>query len=224
MLFNASYLNTYGAFMLGFWVLIIFGAKISGSQYNPAVTLAFMFRKDTGRFSRPLGLAYIVFQLSGAFLGCLISYLLTQDAGDLTVRDPKYIVQTIIADLFGSFFLVFIYLSQTEERTKFSKDPAITSLIIAASYVAARIMTAPIGQAVDGVLGRGDPLNPAIALSTMITQLIGNGIDGIKYVWLYPVFPFGGAIIAVIFHEFFYKKTQEIIEEDDEETNGLLDK
>jgi glycerol uptake facilitator-like aquaporin len=55
MLFNVTGL------LLGIFVLIIFGAKISGSHYNPAVTLAFMFRKDTGRFSRPLGVAYIIF-------------------------------------------------------------------------------------------------------------------------------------------------------------------
>ena len=57
-------MNIYGGssgFLLGVWVVIIFGAKISGSHYNPAVTLAFMFRKTVGRFSRPLGIAYIIF-------------------------------------------------------------------------------------------------------------------------------------------------------------------
>jgi glycerol uptake facilitator-like aquaporin len=48
-------------FLLGIFVLLIFSAKISGSHYNPAVTLAFMLRRDTGRFSRLLGIAYILF-------------------------------------------------------------------------------------------------------------------------------------------------------------------
>lgn len=45
---------------MGFFVLLIFGAKVSGSHYNPAVTLSFMFRRDTGKFSRMLGFAYII--------------------------------------------------------------------------------------------------------------------------------------------------------------------
>jgi glycerol uptake facilitator-like aquaporin len=53
--------------------LIIFAAKVSGSHYNPAITLAFIFRKDTGRFSRPLGIAYIVFQIIGGFLASLMA-------------------------------------------------------------------------------------------------------------------------------------------------------
>lgn len=56
-------------------MLIIFGAKVSGSHYNPCVTLAFMLRRDTGKFSRALGFAYIIFQVAGAFLGGLLAYL-----------------------------------------------------------------------------------------------------------------------------------------------------
>lgn len=58
---NLSFYADYTGFLLGLFSLIIFSAKISGSHYNPAVTVAFMMRKDTGRFSRILGLAYIVF-------------------------------------------------------------------------------------------------------------------------------------------------------------------
>jgi glycerol uptake facilitator-like aquaporin len=58
---NAAVYSEITGFLLGIWICIIFGAKISGSHYNPAVTLAFMFRKDVGRFSRKLGFAYIIF-------------------------------------------------------------------------------------------------------------------------------------------------------------------
>jgi glycerol uptake facilitator-like aquaporin len=55
-------------------VLIIFGYKISGAHYNPAISLAFMFRRDIGHFPRPLGIAYIIFQLAGGVLGALLSW------------------------------------------------------------------------------------------------------------------------------------------------------
>lgn len=62
------------SFLVGFFVLLIFSARISGSHFNPAITLAFMFRRDIGRFSRLLGLLYIVAQYFGALLGTQISY------------------------------------------------------------------------------------------------------------------------------------------------------
>lgn len=60
LLFNTSDAQGSG-FLLGFWVLIIFSARISGSHFNPAVTLAFIFRKEVSSFSRPLGFAYMIF-------------------------------------------------------------------------------------------------------------------------------------------------------------------
>ena len=59
--FVASFYTQQISLLLGYWVLIIFGYRISGAHYNPAISLAFMFRKDIGHFPRPLGLAYIVF-------------------------------------------------------------------------------------------------------------------------------------------------------------------
>jgi glycerol uptake facilitator-like aquaporin len=64
----------YVGFFIGFFILLVFSARISGSHYNPGVTLAFMFRKDTGRFSRWLGLAYILAQIAGAFCGGFLAY------------------------------------------------------------------------------------------------------------------------------------------------------
>jgi glycerol uptake facilitator-like aquaporin len=62
------------ALWLGFFILLIFSARISGSHYNPCVTLAFMLRKDAGRFNRWIGIAYMIFQTAGGFLGALFAY------------------------------------------------------------------------------------------------------------------------------------------------------
>jgi len=59
-LFNSCYqAGDLAGLLTGFFILLIFSARISGSHFNPAITLAFMFRRDTGRFSRLLGLLYI---------------------------------------------------------------------------------------------------------------------------------------------------------------------
>ena len=79
-LFNSAFAGSGGfvGLLCGFFVLLIFSARISGSHFNPAITLAFMFRRDTGKFSRLLGLLYIAAQYAGALLGAIISYNLFQ--------------------------------------------------------------------------------------------------------------------------------------------------
>lgn len=64
------------------------------------------------------------------------------------------------SEALGAFFVTFLYLTQTEDKTKLSADPAITTLIMAASYMAAMLMV----QGPDDFL---TPLNPAVAVGTM---------------------------------------------------------
>ena len=46
--------------LLGLWILNIFFWKISGSHFNPAVTFAFMFRKDERKMPWNMALSYMV--------------------------------------------------------------------------------------------------------------------------------------------------------------------
>ncbi len=64
------------ALLLSIWVLNVFGNRISGGHYNPAVSLANMIRRDNGKIPRLLGLIYILAQLLGAFVGALVSWFL----------------------------------------------------------------------------------------------------------------------------------------------------
>ena len=63
--------------LLGMFVTIMFSARISGSHFNPCITLSFMFGNvKQGKFDRILGVLYIVAQFSGAILGCLFAKFL----------------------------------------------------------------------------------------------------------------------------------------------------
>jgi glycerol uptake facilitator-like aquaporin len=113
-----------------------------------------------------------------------------------------------------------LYLTQTEEKTKLSKDPAITTLIIAASYVAALLMTSPPDTSFSC-------LNPAIGVSSTIVMTFDtqHRTTGLEWIWIYALFPFVGGICAVIFHELIFKKVQSAIaEQEDEDGDGILDK
>ena len=69
----------------------------------------------------------------------------------------------------------------------------------------------------------GAVLNPAIGFASMLVM----GKVGLAYIWLYSAVPFGGAILALIFHEFVFKKTQEVLNEDipaEDDPDSLIEK
>jgi len=112
---TAAFIATGGGvtMFISFFILLILSARISGSHYNPVVTLAFMLRKDAGRFNKWLGILYMLFQTAGAFLGALLAYFcLRLEDEILTVNGPNYyIIQCMISEILGSFILVIVYLT-----------------------------------------------------------------------------------------------------------------
>ena len=69
------------------------------------------------------------------------------------------LIQAILLEILGAMIITFLYLTQTEEHTKMSPDPAITTLIIAATY------TAVVGISESPAISvtSGSPFNPAAA-------------------------------------------------------------
>jgi len=53
MIYNLIGESQAGIF-LGMWILTLFGHTISGAHYNPAVTMAYMIRKEKPFHSRKL--------------------------------------------------------------------------------------------------------------------------------------------------------------------------
>ena len=100
----------------------------------------------------------------------------------------------------------------------YSKEPALNCFIIAAAYVTARAMC-------DGshVIRCGAVLNPAIGFGAQMTQLFA-GTTSIKYIWIFMVLPFGGAFVAVLFHDLVFKKTQEVLGTAQDDEDALLEK
>ena len=205
-------------------MLSIFGLKISGAHYNPAVSVAFMIKRDVGSFPRILGFAYIFVQIIGAFFGALVAWFLLNDGaimqsqGNITVQGwpdstgslsyGKSTFAAIIAEALGTFFVAFFYLLQTEDKTVFSKEKAINCFIIASAYIGARGMLSGNTFTVSGAV-----LNPAIAIGTTLTQLFATNVSGFKYVWLYGLMPFIGSVAAQLFYDYVFKKTHEVLED-----------
>ena len=169
--FQRMFLGGFG-FVFAYWFVVAIWANISGSHFNPAITLTFMIRKEPGKFTRILGIAYIIVQFIGCFGGALLAYMFTQNGGRLRVWDDSYIFQAWISETFGSFLYIFTFLIQTEKETRFSNDPAIWSLIISAAY----------GTVISYNYGNtGGSMNPAYGLAVQLTQLMDQANSWYTY-------------------------------------------
>ena len=115
--------------------------------------------------------------------------------------------------------ITFLYLTQTEEKTKMSGDPAITTLIIAATYTAVVIFSET-----SGVMS-GSPYNPASALGLATAILLKGDVGNTSNTWLFLIFSYIGSGLAVFLFEFVYKKAMTNVEEanDDDEENEQHD-
>jgi glycerol uptake facilitator-like aquaporin len=202
--------------LMGMFVLIMFSARISGSHYNPIITFSYMIGNvRQGKFDRILGLFYILSQFLGAIVGALYCTIIFAEIGidhhAALIVHGDYYIQTIISEIIGSFLMVFMYLCSTEEKTKFTKDSVVQTMILASSYLAAMMLA---GSNVTDI--RLSPVNPATALGMKFFYNLGNKND-----WgSIPIFVgggFGGSFAAFLFFTCIYKKTADAIKEIEEE-------
>jgi hypothetical protein len=102
-----------------------------------------------------------------------------------------------------------MYLSSTEETTKFTKDSSIQTIILAGSYLGAMLIAGA------NSLYKASPVNPAIAFWIILYN--GGSGENWACIWIFCLVNLGGSILALIFFKFVYKKTKESIEEIEEE-------
>jgi len=228
---------------IGYFILLIFSARISGSHYNPIVTMAFMLRKDAGQFNKWLGILYMLAQVAGAYAGALFLFycfetaeerdtnILTlnkvytwKNVGIDNAQGHYRVAQCMVSEMFGAFILVLVYLTQTEENYKLSQDAAITLLIISASYVIGMALSNPtafisIATTWDAykVGWTQSPLNPAIALAEISFTTFNGMIESMHWAWIYLTFSWLGSLLAVLCFEFVFKKAQNAVQKHDEE-------
>ena len=204
-----------GLLLIGLWILTIFCWKISSAQLNPAVTFAFVVRRDSKRMHIPMALLMIIAQVLGAWAGAWIMAFFSWSLSPMVPFNNNVIFAAMWQETFGTMIFVIFFKLCTDETLYFSKEQAINCFIIASSYIASRayfggnnIRNLQNGLGSTYITNYGACLNPAIALGIFLTSIFFSPGDSLKWVWLYPVMPFAGAIFAVIFYELVYKKTQ----------------
>ena len=112
----------------------------------------------------------------------------------------------MFAETFGSCILIFMYLVQTDEKTRVAKDPAVAMLIISASYVCAMSLAR---------YGSISPLNPAVAAGLLGANII---TEPFVFHWGFVlcIFPFLGGMLGLVVFELLYKKTAAAVKPDED--------
>ena len=68
-----------GRILLALWILTVFCWKVSGSHFNPCISMAYIFRKDTLGLPRLVAMFYMLVQTLGALCGALLMVWLQED-------------------------------------------------------------------------------------------------------------------------------------------------
>jgi len=146
---------------LGFWIITLFGLSISGAHYNPGVTLAHMFRSgDAALESKLLGIIYIIAQFAGGLICAFGGAFLLEDQSSYDsfscivepIKDVELSTKAFTAmssECLGTFVYVTFFLMCSDKRTRFSNDKVINSFILAAAFVASRLISG--GRMVTGL-------------------------------------------------------------------------
>jgi MIP family channel proteins len=162
---------------------VYIGAHISGAHYNPAITLAFWFRK---KIKSSDVLFYWIAQLLGAFAGAVIYYIIQEKSFCPAPAEGVELWKCILLELLFTFLLCTAAL--TTLTTKKLENNFIYGLAIGSAVAAGIYCVGPI---------TGGVFNPAVYLGPMITDSLTGG-SSIQYILLYLIGPFGGSALAAI--------------------------
>jgi len=173
-----SHLGVGLSFGLVVMAMIYTIGDISGAHINPAVTIAFAVAK---RFPKNQILAYISFQLVGAFLASASLYFILPEANTMgeTLPFKGNWAQSFILEFILTFILMFVILNVSTG----SKEKGITAALAVGGVVAFEATFAgPIC---------GASMNPARSIAPAIFS------GDLTHLWLYITATILGAILAV---------------------------
>ena len=166
---------------LALYTLISLLAPISGAHLNPIVTISLWLKGD---ISKKTSFFYIIFQISGAFLGCLITniiYDLPLISMSTTERSGA---QIVFAEGLSSFGLILVIMLASSFLSK--KIP-----VLVGCYIAAAILFSPSNSFANPALTIARQFSDTFCGISMnsvgpyiVVQIIAAFLAYILYQWL----------------------------------------
>lgn len=173
---------------LMFMAMYYIGEGVSGGYYNPVFTVAAWLR---GVLAVEEMLVYSAVQVAGAYLAILWYTAITKNVYMTDVSADMPLWMAILIELLLSAALGLVFLSVAT-----SKD-----------YKGSVVNGAVIGLSIAGMLYLGGLYNPAIALGSLVYQLL-HGVATIAgdVCGQYIVGPVLGGALAAFAYDYFNKK------------------
>ena len=170
-------------------VMVYMGGHISGAHYNPAVSIAMIFR---GLLSVKEAINYILSQLAGAFLAAIFVQWVGGSVMEVGPSNTASVLQILAVESIFTFALVLVILNvATNPKTEGN------------SYYGLAIGFTVMAGAFAGGGISGGAYNPAVGTGPILVDaIIGEG-NTLSNLWYYLVGPIAGAVLAT----YVYKLT-----------------
>jgi len=187
---------------------------VSGSHFNPAISLAMIINK---KIEWSLGMFYIITHFLGGIVGAGFIYIQMTDNMMNMVKEksiigipkpgsPHYDVSGFWAELIGTFFLTYLFMAMNIHLTK-KKNQDWYPMGIGLMYYICKLT---LGEISGGSFNPARAMGPAIMAGTIgATQM--NQVFG----------PLIGGILGAVFYSSIYM--DERSEDDDDDDDGMND-
>lgn len=164
-------------------LLVYIGIRLSGAHYNPAVTIAMIFRK---LISVKQAFHYIIVQILGAVLAAFLVYKIKGSFMRVAPAPTASISQIFLLEFVLTLVLIMVILFvATDKRTK-------GNVYYGAAIGVTVMLISLLGGGVSG-----GAFNPAVGFGPILFEsILGVSAATINNFWYYIVGPISGAIIA----------------------------
>lgn len=161
--------------------LVYLFSDLSGSHFNPAVSLAAWV---TGKLTIQEMLGYIFSQISGAIAGAFIVWRISDSTHTARPSQSTGTIEFIAVELIFSliFVLIFLYMIYPDKKRR---NP-VYGIMIGLTFAAAYIIAEPIS---------GTGLNPATTAAFILADTLNNGYSH-YYLPIYILAPLVGGLAA----------------------------
>lgn len=189
---------TFGLTMLALAYAL---GSLSGSQLNPAVTLAMLLAR---RLDIATAVRYWIAQVVGAILGALLLFLVAHQIPGLEIGErfgtngfgDRSAVQlntfgALVAEIMLTFLLVYVWLAVTRRVAVTGAEAVPIGLVLAAVHLV-------------GIPLTGTSVNPARSLAPALFA----GGAALTQLWLFLVAPLIGGVLAALAHRFTHPQDE----------------
>ena len=168
--------------------MVYMGGHISGAHYNPAVSIAMIYR---GLLTTKEAIKYILSQLAGAFLAALTVNWFIGDVMQVAPSNTASVMQILAVEAIFTVALMLVILNvATHPKTAGNSyyGLAIGFTIMAAAFAGGGIS--------------GGVYNPAVGTGPILVDVILGDGKTLANLWYYFVGPIFGAMAATCVYEF----------------------